>query len=123
MAYAVYLGLPAVDVVVWLLLATLATVLIDVDHLLLQLAMPDRRHIVVEIISHPLEHVDWRIITEKTHYPGFGILRMKSHIILTVAAAFISWYYTIPYSTPVVLSLWVHTIMDMGETIAYPEYR
>ena len=121
--YAVWMGLPAGEVIIWSLMAVAATVLIDLDHLYLQLLMRDRRHIVYDILSHPLEHTDWRKIVDKTHYPGFGMLRMESHLLQALAATIILIHFNIPYSTPVILSMWVHCTQDMYAVIKHPDWR
>lgn len=104
-------------------MSTSATLIIDLDHLLLQLLMSDRRRIVLEVILKPHLHLDMKRLVDKLHYSGFGIMRMKSHLLETAAVFLVTYHYTIPYSAPLLASLTTHCLMDMLELWRCPERR
>ena len=123
LAYAVRAGLPEAESAAWVVCAVAATLLLDLDHFILQLLMEDRRRQAIEMLAHPLEYADWRKVVDRMHYPGFGILRMKSHIIVTAAATLLLGVLHNPYSAPILLSLWVHTAVDLIQTAVSPKSR
>ena len=120
---AALLGLRPSELVIWAALAAVATVLIDFDHLLIMLALKDRRPIAVEIITHPQRYTNVTTLRDRMHFAGFGILRMKAHFAETLAAALIMLYLDFPYGAPVLISLWVHCATDMAQMINDPRHR
>ena len=123
LAYALLIGRPPTDTIVWVALASAATVLIDVDHLLIQLAIRDRRPIAIRIITHPLDYLDVRKLQCALNYKGFGTLRMKVHLAEVLAAAVFCLLLRPPYASPVLLSLFVHIVCDLYEMARDQEAR
>jgi hypothetical protein len=123
LAYALILGLPPAGIVVWVVLASAATVLIDVDHILIQLAIRERRPVAIRIITHPFDYLDVGKLQRALHYEGFGTLRMKVHLAEVLAAAVFCLLVRPPYASPVLLSLFVHLVCDLYEMTVDPDAR
>jgi hypothetical protein len=123
LALALYIGLPIRETAIWTAAACIATVALDLDHFILQLLMPDRRHIIIDVLTHPLRHLDMDKLARTLHYDGFGILRAKWHFAETAAATAALFLLGFPFATPIAVSLWVHTLMDLGHLVVYPQCR
>ena len=122
-ALALSILLKSPDPLGWVLSASVVGVFLDIDHLILQLIIPYRRKTALEVISNPLVLFDTKKLIAKMHYPGFGILRMKSHLILSFTLTILLAWHPINYSTPVIASLWVHCLLDATELIINPNSR
>lgn len=122
-AYAILSGMSLPEVVIWSALAAAVTVLIDFDHLLIQLLMPKRRRIILDIIRHPLRHSRVSVMRDRLHYSGFGILRMRVHLAETLAASAVFYLLSIPYAVPILMSLLIHCALDLYETVLDPDTR
>jgi hypothetical protein len=122
-AVALWEGMPPAETAAWCVLAAAATLAIDLDHFAIQYLDPRRRHVVAGILRDPLGHVDVKKLICLLHYPGFGILRMKAHVAQSAAATAVMLYFGLPYSQPVLVSLWVHVAADAIELITDPRTR
>jgi hypothetical protein len=85
--------------------------------------MPGRRANVLKILANPLDYMDSSKVIGLLHYPGFGVLRLKYHLFETALATLAFWYFSLPYAVPVLVSLWVHCMMDLAQVLHLPESR
>jgi hypothetical protein len=121
--YTVWAGLGGADIFLWAFIALAATLAIDLDHFIIQAFTRDGRKRLKKIITDPIGHASSERIIQTLHYPGFGVLRMKTHMIQT--AALTASYPAIgsPLIVPVIISVWVHCMMDAIELATKPASR
>jgi len=123
MALAAYLGVPAGEALAWLAVAAAATVVIDLDHLAILCLKPDGRKAILDVVRNIRHYRSVRRIRDRFHFRGFGVLRLVTHLMEVSALTVAMPLYGIPYSTPILASLWVHIGIDLWQTIADPSTK
>ncbi len=123
LAYGLWISAEPVQLLLWVVVAAAATLLLDLDHILILLVRRESRPALKEMMGNPRMYMSVDRIRDKIFYPGMGLLRLETHFLITLAASLLMPAYNIPYAQPIALSLWTHFIVDGVEALMQPEKR
>ncbi|MBU0762142.1 MAG: hypothetical protein KKD39_03890 [Candidatus Altiarchaeota archaeon] len=121
--YGLYIGLPVQVLLVWVIVSSAVTVLLDLDHFFVILFFKKKRHVFFELLAHPLKKRKVVEVRNMLHFKGLGYVRLISHSVLIGFFYLLTKNYVIPFVEPIFVSLVVHLAADVLQTIFYPEHR
>jgi hypothetical protein len=117
-------SIPAQIIVEWVLVGAVASILLDLDHLLLPLLFSESRRKFTRIFGKPLFYLtNMDELRGILYSPGTTEARIIIHVLfITVILAFILRN-SPDYFLPVAASLLTHIAFDAAETIVEPDKR
>lgn len=119
-----FYDLGAFTFLLWLSVAGIAALAVDIDHLFFPLLKKEKWHVMKKIIRDPLYIPrNPRAFVDEIHFRGLGVIRLWSH---TVWGVLIYLFTESAYPLivpPVMASIATHLVLDIIETIAYPDRR
>ncbi len=121
---SLYLGCDAASIVSWTLLAAAASVLLDVDHIVICLATGRGRRSLRRIFANPKKlFSDIESFHAEIKFRGAGLMRLITHALIIVLAGGILVNQSSAFALPVTVSLATHLTLDILDSLMNPDHR
>lgn len=121
---SVFYNLEIQSLLLWLFVAAIVTLAVDVDHLFYPLLKREQWHIMKKIIKDPLYILkNPSKFAEEIHFRGLGIIRLGIHTVWGFAIYLFTLKLFPLLAIPVVASIAIHILLDLFQAVTCPETR
>lgn len=123
LAFAVLSGVDPSTAVVWLVLSTLLTTVVDLDHFIVLVFNRKKHPVMLKLLSDPFKRRSVVDVRNMLHFPGFGWIRLLTHLLAGAVLLYAVHSFSPSLLLPAYVSLLTHYLTDLFQTIALPSHR